>query len=333
MSVRGELACGLPSTAVAASAFNRALGVVGDRWALQILRDSFAGVRRFEDFKACSGAPRSTLTDRLKGLVDRGVLERVRYQNAPPRFEYRLSARGTELFGATLLLLGWEQVWSPRSTAPQPLRHKTCGHPMSPELICSLCGQPITFDNTEYEVLRVPEKRRLPAPLRRRLSYSSKQSRDGVTKRSLIELADVIGDRWSLMVLCAGFLGLRRYHDIQGAVGIATNILAHRLLQLVEHGMCSRRQYSEHPRRYEYLLTEKGRDLFPVAFMLLQWGDRWLVPGDGSSLRVRHQPCGRLVRGVVSCGRCAEPLRSHDVIIPLAAAHRPHHPGRGAQPS
>jgi DNA-binding HxlR family transcriptional regulator len=320
MSIRGALALAPPSTTIAASSFNRALSVVADRWSMQILRDSFAGVRRFEQFRTCSGAPRATLADRLKGLVDRGVLERVRYRNAPPRYEYRLSAQGTDLFGATLLLLGWEQLWMPPGVARQPLRHKACGHLMSPELICSLCGQPVTFENTEYEILRMHGKARLPAPLRRRLSSPSKKATDGVTRRSLIELADLIADRWSLLVLCAGFLGLRRYDDIQDAVGIATNILAHRLMQLVEHGMCSRRQYSEHPPRYEYHLTEKGRDLFPVAFMLMQWGDRWLVPGHGGNLRVRHKECGSLVRGVVSCGRCGEPLSAHEVNVPVSAA-------------
>jgi DNA-binding HxlR family transcriptional regulator len=292
----------------------RALGVVADRWVLQILLDSFAGVRRFEQFKACSGAPRAPLADRLKGLVARGVLERVRYQDAPPRYEYRLSAQGTDLLGATLLLLGWEQVWMPPGAAGQPLRHKSCGRLMSPELICSLCGQPVTLENTEYEILRMHGRARPPAPLRRRLSSSS---------RSLIELADLIADRWSLLVLCAGFLGLRRYDDIQDAVGIATNILAHRLMQLVEHGLYSRRQYSEHPPRYEYHLTEKGRDLFPVAFMLMQWGDRWLAPGYGGNLRVRHKECGWLVRGVVSCGRCGEPLRAHEVNIPARRRRAP----------
>src|SRR5688572_14291724 len=314
MSVRGALASAPPSAPIAAISFNRALDIVADRWVVQILRDSFAGVRRFEQFKACSGAPRATLADRLKGLVARGVLERVRYQDAPPRYEYRLSAQGTDLLGATLLLLGWEQVWMPPGAAGQPLRHKSCGRLMTPELICSLCGQPVTLENTEYEILRMHGRARPPAPLRRRLSSSS---------RSLIDLADLIADRWSLLVLCAGFLGLRRYDDIQDAVGIATNILAHRLMQLVEHGLCSRRQYSEHPPRYEYHLTEKGRDLFPVAFMLMQWGDRWLAPGYGGNLRVRHKECGWLVRGVVSCGRCGEPLRAHEVNIPVRRRRAP----------
>lgn len=98
----------LASTAIAASSVSRAAGVIADRWALQILRDSFAGTRRFEEFQAHLHAPRSTLAGRLSGLVDRGVLERVRYQDVPPRYEYRLSAQGEDLYGATLLFLSWE---------------------------------------------------------------------------------------------------------------------------------------------------------------------------------------------------------------------------------
>lgn len=314
MSIRGADA--VSGGTVAASSFNRALGVVGDRWTLRILRDSFAGIRRFEQFQACSGAPRSTLADRLNGLIDRGVLERARYQDAPPRYEYRLSAQGADLYGAMMLLLAWEQVWMPRSAALQPLRHKTCGHVMSPELICSLCAEPITFENTEYEILPKSGRDRVPAPLFRRLS-GSKTTMDRAAGRSLAELADVIGDRWSLMVLCAGFLGLRRFDDIQRALRVASNILTHRLNLLVEQGMCSRRSYSKHPPRYEYHLTQKGCELFPAAFMLMQWGDRWLAPASGGNLRVRHNECGWVPRGIVSCGCCREPIRAHEVDIPV----------------
>ncbi len=307
----------LTSNIVATSSFNRALGVVGDRWALQILRGSFAGVRRFEQLQACSGAPRSTLADRLNGLVDRGVLERVRYCDNPPRYEYRLSEQGVDLHGATMLLLGWEQAWTRRSAALQPLRHNACGHVMSAELICSLCGQQVAFENTEYEIRPVTGQARVPAPLFHRHSCP-KNVMDQVAGGSLGPLTDIIGDRWSLMVLWAGFLRLRRFDAIQGALRIATNILAHRLNQLVEHGLYCRRSYSKHPPRYEYHLTKKGRELFPVAFMLTQWGDRWLVPhGAGGNLRVRHSECGWLVRGILSCRRCGEPIRPHEVDLPV----------------
>lgn len=297
-----------PNT-IATSSFNRTLGVVGDRWALEILRGSFAGVRRFEDFLVCSGAPRSTLANRLNGLVDRGVLERVRYCDVPPRSEYRLSEQGIDLYGAAVLILGWEQAWMRRSAGVQPLRHTACGHVMRPELICSLCGQQVAFENTEYEILPVSGQGRVPAPLFHRRSYP-KRPMDQVASASRAQLTDFIGDRWSWMVLCAGFLGLKRFDAIQGALRIASNILAHRLNQLVEHGFYCRSSYSQHSPRYEYHLTQKGRELFPIAVMLMQWGDRWLVPdGLGRNLRVRHRECGRVTRGIVSCRGCGEPMR------------------------
>src|SRR5438093_10546705 len=75
----------------------RALSVVGDRWTLLILRDAFLGVRRFEDLQADLGTTRHRLADRLRKLVEHGVLERVRYAERPPRFEYRLTAKGRDL--------------------------------------------------------------------------------------------------------------------------------------------------------------------------------------------------------------------------------------------
>lgn len=313
-------ATALTSAAIAASSFNRTLGVIADRWALRILRDSFAGVRRFEEFQACSGAPRSTLAARLRGLVDRGVLERIRYNDVSPRYEYRLSARGADLYGATLLLLGWEQVWMPRSAALQPLRHNACGHVMTPELICSVCGRQAAFENTAYEILPPSGRGRIPAPLFRRASRL-KTGMDGVAARSPARFTDIIGDRWSWMVLCAGFLGLRRFDEIQRGLRVATNILTHRLNQLVEHGLCSRHHYCEHARRYEYCLTPKGRELFPAAFMLTQWGDRWLAPASGGNLRVYHE-CGEPLRGVVSCGRCAAEIRLDEVNFPVRRSSR-----------
>ncbi len=309
----------LTANTIATSSFNRALGIVADRWVLQILRASFAGVRRFEHFQACSGAPRSTLADRLNGLVDRGVLDRVRYCDVPPRHEYRLSVQGVDLYGVTVLLLGWQQAWMHRNEALPPLRHKACGHVISPELICSLCGHQVAFENTEYEIRPVSGQGRVPAPLFHRHSCA-KNAMDQVAGRSLGELSDIIGDRWSWLVLCAGFLGLRRFDTIQSALRIASNILAHRLNQLVEHGFFCRSSYCEHPPRYEYHLTKKGRELFPVAFRLMQWGDRWLVPGgSGGNLLVRHKECGWLARGIVSCRGCGEPIRPYEVDIPLSS--------------
>ena len=130
----------MPSNAkiIAASSVTRALSVIGDRWTLLILRDAFQGAHRFEEFRNLSGAARSTLTSRLNGLVENGLLERVRYSDAPPRFEYRLTAMGLALYGVTLVTWRWEHHWAPSGAGiPRYLRHNVCKHAMQPETMCS----------------------------------------------------------------------------------------------------------------------------------------------------------------------------------------------------
>src|SRR4029434_7001326 len=100
---------GMPSNAklIAASTLTRALRIIRDRSPLLIRRAACEGAHRCEEFRNLSGAARSTLTSRLNGLVENGLLERVRYSDAPPRFEYRLTAMGLALYGVTLVTWRW----------------------------------------------------------------------------------------------------------------------------------------------------------------------------------------------------------------------------------
>lgn len=302
---------------IAASSISRALAIIGDRWALRILADSFAGVRRFEEFQARSGAARSTLASRLGCLVESGVLERVRYSDVPPRSEYRLSTQGAELYGVTLLCWEWERAWALECVGPGDRLHKTCGHAMKPELVCGDCGGRVTFHNTEYEIVPTGAARKALKPNFRRLSSAMAANPDA--GKAPVHLTDIIGDRWSLLVLSAGFLGLQRFDAIQRALHIATNILTHRLNRLVACGLFRRRLYSHQPPRCEYCLTQKGLDLFPLAVTLTQWGDRWLAPRRCGNLRLFHKECGRRLHAIVICDHCAAQLRPDDVVSPAAS--------------
>lgn len=304
-----------PST-LAASSVSRALSVVGDRWALRIIDDSFAGIRRFEEFRARSGAARSIVASRLSCLVASGVLERVRYSDAPPRSEYRLSTQGAELYGVTLLCSAWEAMWMPgrNGTASNRL-HQTCGRSMKPVLVCGDCGGPVTFHNTEYELVATQAARKSPTPNFRRLSSAAGAS-SGDAGQSLAHVTDIIGDRWTLLILSAGFLGLRRFDAIQSTLRIATNILTHRLNRLVASGLLRRRLYSQHPPRCEYCMTQKGLDLFPLVAVLSQWADRWLAPRCSENLWLLHRECGRRLRAIVACDHCASRLEPGDVVSP-----------------
>ena len=120
----------------------RALDAVGDRWSLLILRDSFYGVRRFEDFREDLGVARNILTDRLHKLVAKGVLERVQYADKPPRFEYRLTEKGKDLLPVILTMMKWGNKWTHESEhAPVTLTHTKCGHETEPVVVCSHCGE------------------------------------------------------------------------------------------------------------------------------------------------------------------------------------------------
>ncbi len=122
----------------------RALSVVGDGWMLVILRDAFRGRRRFSEFEEHSGAQSTVISDRLKRMVELGILTRVEYQQFPTRFEYRLTDKGRDLYPALLMLSTWGDKYLDNGNGP-PVSyvHTGCGHPTDPRVTCSHCGDEI----------------------------------------------------------------------------------------------------------------------------------------------------------------------------------------------
>ena len=120
---------------------------------------------------------------------------------------------------------------------------------------------------------------------------------------SIAGALEVVGERWSLLIVRDMLLGLRRFDEIQADLGIARNVLQTRLTRLHEQGVLEKRLYQEHPPRYEYRLTEKGLDLWPTIVALMQWGDRYARPPEGPPVLARAP---RLRR----CGRRAPHLRA-----------------------
>ena len=121
---------------------------------------------------------------------------------------------------------------------------------------------------------------------------------------SIARALEVVGERWSVLIVRnALFADCTRYSDFQRSLGIATNVLKDRLDGFVESGIMRRHRYSEQPELFEYLLTEKGRDLAPALIALTEWGDRWSAP-DGPPVLYRHSACGSGVRQGVECATC-----------------------------
>jgi DNA-binding HxlR family transcriptional regulator len=122
---------------------------------------------------------------------------------------------------------------------------------------------------------------------------------------SLAAALEIVGERWSLLVLREIGYGVHRFARIAGYTGVSRDILADRLRKLEAAGVVERRQYSEHPPRYEYHFTQSGRELFPAMLALAQWGDKWAV--DAPAVTRRHT-CGQPVQVDLSCHHCGEPV-------------------------
>lgn len=143
---------------------------------------------------------------------------------------------------------------------------------------------------------------------------------------SVARTLEVVGDRWSLLIIRDAFYGLTRFEELQSELGIARNVLTVRLAKLVDRGVLTKVPYSDRPDRFEYRLTDKGRDLLPVVLTLMAWGDRWEAEASGPPVHLTHRTCGhRDVHAEVHCSACGEALRPRDLRtdpVPVAGARR-----------
>lgn len=111
---------------------------------MHVLREAFVGVRRFEDFRRNIGVARNILSDRLNTLVAEGILRRELYSERPPRYEYRLTRKGVDLYGILIELMKWGNRWTPSPGGPAVLlRHRDCGSVIEPALACPECGETV----------------------------------------------------------------------------------------------------------------------------------------------------------------------------------------------
>lgn len=136
---------------------------------------------------------------------------------------------------------------------------------------------------------------------------------------SVARALDEVGDWWSLLIVLHAMYGIRRFVDFQQALGIAKNILGDRLARLVDNEVLRKVDVGEHGSRFEYRLTEKGRDLFAVVIALRQWGDKWNPAPDGAPLDLRDRATGRPIHSVDVRNADGQPLSVRDVFVPEQA--------------
>jgi DNA-binding HxlR family transcriptional regulator len=289
----------------------RTLDIVSDAWAFLIIREAFFGTRTFEAFRSALDIPRATLTDRLRKLT-RLQIFRQAAAAVGQRKEYRLTKMGFDLYPSFIALMQFGDRWlSAGKRPPLALVHGPCACESHPIVACSECSTELKARAVQYR--DGPGAGRKPAKPGRNTRRASDGSRFTLGRPSSVSRAlQIIGDKWSFMVVREGFFGNRRYDRIQSELGIAPNILTDRLSRLVAQGVFHRRLYQHAPERYEYLLTDMGRDLYGPFITMLAWGDRWLSKAK-PPLLLRHAKCGHDFQASVICNKCHQPIIAADM--------------------
>jgi DNA-binding HxlR family transcriptional regulator len=289
----------------------RTVGLIGDGWTFLLLRESFYGVRRFEDFQRVLGIPRATLIQRLRYLLEHELLRRVQYSVRPPRYEYRLTQRGFDLFPVMIALKRFGDEWLSTGRPQVSLWHRRCGKSFKPYVGCSSCDGAVTPRRVRYRngpgaglspVLR-------PLNSRRSMDLASlQQMRPSAVARAL----DMIGDRWSFMVMREAWFGARRFDQFIEHLGISPAILTQRLNRFVDLGVFERVAHAVRSGRHEYAITPLGDSLYGPFLAMFRWGDRWLSD-EQPPLILKHLDCGDDFDPAVLCDQCRAPLQADEV--------------------
>ena len=145
---------------------------------------------------------------------------------------------------------------------------------------------------------------------------------DRPTTCSIGRAMELLGERWTFLILREAFWGVRRFTELQRNLGIARNILSNRLQTLVGAGILERRLYQADPERYDYRLTEMGRDLYPAFVAIMRWGDKHLAAEGHAPLVLRHS-CGHDAQPQMTCSHCGDAIDPRDVTPERPAATPP----------
>lgn len=126
---------------------------------------------------------------------------------------------------------------------------------------------------------------------------------------------EVVGQRWTLLILRDLFLGFVRFDDLVDSLKVTRSVLARRLQHLEQHELVERELYQHHPERYEYRITAKGAELLDVLARLLEWGETYYPHPDGPTRLLQHTGCGGAARTLVTCSSCGDHLGPGDVTV------------------
>ncbi|SNQ48412.1 conserved hypothetical protein [Frankia canadensis] len=129
---------------------------------------------------------------------------------------------------------------------------------------------------------------------------------------SIAASLEILGDRWTLLILREACRGATRFADFQSRLGLARTVLSERLSRLTADGLFDRRRYQDQPERFEYVLTQQGRDVWPILNALMVWGDRHVMAGNPPYL-ILHRDCGGHIDDRRRCEACGREVDVTDV--------------------
>jgi DNA-binding HxlR family transcriptional regulator len=283
---------------------------IGDAWSWLVLSDAIVDdTRRFDAFQSRLEIARSTLSARLSSLCTHGLM-------VQDGRDYLLTDAGMDFLMCVMTALAWGDRWYTDGTdVPVRVAHIGCGDGIYGELRCRACGDVVYARDVKFNRRPKALDLRGDAAQRRRVPGLDLLQRPRPS--SIAATLQVIGDRWSALIIRELFYGSTRFDEFQRNLGIATNILSQRLQRLIEHGIVEKRTYQLRPTRHEYQLTDKGMDLYPVPLALLAWGDRWLSDGH-PPVRLRHLRCAKRLSPRLTCSKCTRPITRTD----LAFSHQ-----------
>jgi DNA-binding HxlR family transcriptional regulator len=141
---------------------------------------------------------------------------------------------------------------------------------------------------------------------------------------SIARTLSVVGDRWTMLIIRDVFLGIRRFEGIQQDLRLTPHRLSDRLRKLVRAGALRRVPYEKRPPRFEYRLTEKGVDLYPLIVAMIEWGDRWMAGQKGVPVELVHRPCGHSIKPQLICPDCKSKIEPRDMTARPGPALRGH---------
>lgn len=292
----------------------RALEIFGDAPTLLILQSYWLGARRFDDFCRSTGLLKTVVSGRLKKLIRNNCLVKVAYRERPRRFEYRATEELLDLFPTALAMLHWERKWgSTNGKIDIRIVHSPCGELTDPLPACASCGEEVDARDSAWEP--GPGIGEMPAVYSRRRRKTSQST--GETTELLDDITQLIGDRWSALILRSVFTGLNQFQEILDDTAISTNILADRLAELCDEGILRRVEEPNDMRRANYRLTDKGRDIYPILITLMQWGDKWRPAPEGPPLLLTHRPCDEPLEIVMACSNCGQEVAPQDTSVEI----------------